>query len=163
MIGLTDVREFCVPRIIVARSMEFLAAVGKTHNEALVLWVGTLDGASAKVADVVVPRQMPLQTRSGIGVYVGSDTLHELSVWLHQHGLRLLAQMHSHGEDAYHSDTDDHHSIITTRGGISIVVPHFARGSFGFGHCSVHRLQLDGWHDLTENEARELIRIHEKE
>jgi len=163
MIGLVEINEFCVPRTVITKTMEFLAAVGQRYDEALVLWVGTADRTTARVTDVIAPRQSPLRTQSGIGVYVGSETLHELNVWLHQHRVRLLAQVHSHGEHAYHSDTDDQHSIITTTGAISVVVPHFARGSFGFDDCSVHRLHLDGWHDLSSQDASDLIRIYESE
>jgi hypothetical protein len=163
MIGLTEINEFRVSPAVITKTMEFLAAVGRTFNEALVLWVGTVEGSTANVTDVIAPRQTPLRTQSGIGVYVGPDILHDLNVWLHQHRVRQLGQVHSHGEHAYHSDTDDQHSIVTTLGAISIVVPHFARESFGFDNCSVHRLYLDGWHDLSSQEAKELIRIQDSE
>lgn len=159
MSGLTGVTQFNVPARVVSDTMCFLAAMGTTGNEGLVLWTGAVEATAANVTAAVVPPQTPLRSEYGLSIYVGADALHELGVVLHQRRLRLLAQVHSHGEGAYHSETDDQCSIVTTLGGLSIVVPDFARNAFDFDTCSVHRLGKDGWAELSDTEARAIVRV----
>jgi hypothetical protein len=137
--------------------MDFLRAVGTQGCEGLALWIGTIVNDEAQINQYVVPKQVPIKSRHGLSVHVDGQTLHELNVWLHQNQLRLFAQVHSHGEHAYHSDTDDEHSVVTTLGALSIVVPHFAVAPFSFNSCVVLRLAESGWVELTEKQAEQLV------
>jgi hypothetical protein len=157
MSGLEHLQRFHVPTTVVTETMEFLAAMGKTGCEGLALWVGSIDGSDGFVTQVVAPQQTPIRSEDGLAVYVGPEALHDLNVWLHQHQRRLLAQVHSHGEHAYHSPTDDQYSIVTTVGAVSIVIPGFARDPFDLRTCSVHRLTSDGWVTLRQNEAAGML------
>lgn len=157
MAGLQHLRCFHVSANIIAQTMQFLAAMGNTGNEGLVLWAGTIESAEAFVTEAMAPRQTPIRTETGLAIYVGPETLHDLNVWLHQHRVRLLAQVHSHGEEAYHSSTDDQYSLVTTLGGLSVVVPAFAQAPFDLETCSVHRLTTNGWITLNRTEAARLL------
>jgi hypothetical protein len=137
--------------------MNFLREVGTHGCEGLALWIGTILNDEAQIKQYIVPKQLPTRSPDGLSVHVDGQTLHELNVWLHQNQLRLFAQVHSHGEHAYHSDTDDEHSVLTTLGALSIVVPHFAVAPFSFKSCAVLRLTEAGWVELTEKQAEQLV------
>jgi hypothetical protein len=137
--------------------MDFLQEVGTRGCEGLALWIGTIINDEAEVKQHLIPRQVLIRSDHGLSVRVDGDTLHELNVWLHQNHARLLAQVHSNGESAYHSDTDDKHSVVTTLGALSIVIPHFAVAPFSFKSCAVLRLTGAGWLELTERQAEEII------
>lgn len=139
--------------------MSFLREIGRHGCEGLALWVGDINEEDAVVQSCVIPKQHPVKSEYGLSVHVDGETLHELNVWLHQERLRLLAQVHSHGEFAYHSETDDEHSIVTTFGALSIVVPHFATASFSFKSAAVLRLTSDGWQQISEKESERLVTV----
>jgi hypothetical protein len=88
---------------------------------------------------------------------VEGSELHRLNVWLFEHGEELAVQVHSHPTDAYHSDTDDAYPIVAIRGGLSIVVPDFARdGLLGHG-VAYYRLGREGWDELSVEETRRTV------
>jgi len=151
------VSRFVVPAQVLSDSMDFLREIGRHGCEGLALWIGTIIDDEAEIKRYLVPKQVPVRSPDGLSVHVDGETLHELNVWLHQNQLRLLAQIHSHGEHAYHSDTDDQHSVVTTLGALSIVVPHFAVNPFSFRSCAVLRLTGSGWMELKEKQAEQLI------
>ena len=64
--------------------------------------------------------------RSQHGLEARATELPRLNVLLHERNLTLVAQLHSHPTNAYHSSTDDTYPIVTRAGRISLVVPDFA-------------------------------------
>jgi len=83
-----------------------------------------------------------------------------MNVILHKHGWNLIAQVHSHPGEAYHSDTDDDLAVINQLGGLSIVVPDFAREDFSLETAAVYRRVPDNaWLELSPVEAKSLIEI----
>jgi hypothetical protein len=94
---------------------------------------------------------------------VDSAELHRINVWLYENSLTLVAQLHSHPEEAYHSDTDDAFPIVTVVGGLSLVIPGFAREPFSLSRCAIYRLMPGaGWVELAAREAASLITITEE-
>ena len=77
---------------------------------------------------------------------------------LHRSGLLLLAQVHSHPGEAYHSEADDRYAIVTAEGGYSLVAPDFG-DAFAIPTCAVYRLDCGEWLSLTDEEVRRLIRV----
>jgi hypothetical protein len=159
VIGLSGVKQFSVSKPVIERTMEFLRIQGRSCLEGLVLWVGTVSDETAAIREAVVPRQSPIRSQFGLSVHVGAETLHELNVWLHQNKFRLLCQVHSHGEHAYHSELDDEHSVVTTIGALSIVVPHFAVRPFSFESSAVLRLTSERWVRLDATVASKLLEV----
>ena len=129
--------------------------------ESMALWAGRL--SSANVFDVLavqVPRQQAIKTEAGLAVIVEGDELHRLNVWLFRHQLRLIAQLHTHPGSAYHSDTDDAIPIMAARGGLSLVIPDFARGPAELRTYAVYRLGEDArWHAVDQQAVQELIQV----
>lgn len=140
-----------------------LRGPGERGFEALVVWAGRwLDVESGvfAVAAALMPPQSGIRTDDGVAVMVDADALFDMNASLNSHELRLVAQVHTHPGEAYHSATDDRFAVVTARGGISIVVPDFAVLPIEIGSCAVYRLQSGGsWIQLTTQESVSLIEI----
>lgn len=158
MSGLAHVKKVIVPSSCVEESHSHLRRVGEAGFEGFALWAGELDGDIFSVCTSLIPHQHGLRSDLGVCVVVGGDELHRINVWLYEHGMTLIAQLHSHPEEAYHSITDDTYPIATSTGSVSIVIPNFARAPFSLANCAVYRLLPPrGWVELSRSEADELI------
>jgi hypothetical protein len=147
-----------VPRAVVAASAEALRTLSNDRIEAVVLWQGRVRSRrTAEVCELVVPRQragalhfdVPLEERMRlIDVVTAAGDI-------------ILAQLHTHPREAFHSAADDRLAIPQHVGGISIVVPDFGQYWDGdFGAASVHR-HLGGarWEELSLSVARHLFEV----
>jgi hypothetical protein len=147
-----------VSRGVVDQTWEALRAFGKNGCEGFVLWLGRVERAAARVTVAIVPAQDSISGEEGVGYFVNGHTLFELNRALHQTGLRLLAQVHSHPGAAYHSSTDDAYAVVTTEGGFSVVVPDFAADDPDPSACAVYRLRRGSWIELGVRDIAECIR-----
>ncbi len=147
---LADVRSFRVPREIVQKSERRLRDAGRQGYEMFVLWSGQVEGDVFNVRTPHVPKQESFRIRGReLLVRVEGEALHRLNTWLYEKQELLGIQIHSHPTDAFHSDTDDKFPMVTTLGGLSIVVPEFgSRGLFTPG-TAIYRLTVEGW--VAEN------------
>ena len=116
-------------------------------------------GNSLLIRTMHVPQQTAYRLTEGLCVRVEGSELHRLNVWLFEHEERLAIQVHSHPTAAYHSETDDAFPIVTTRGGLSLVVPDFGRLGVRGPRTALYRLGVSGWDELTSAAARELLRL----
>lgn len=156
---LEAIREIRVPSHVVDATDAALRAAGGDRAECFVLWTGVAAGVTFEVRTAHVPRQKAYRFESGVCVRVEGPELHKLNVWLYEHVEQLAVQIHSHPEEAYHSDTDDTYPIVTVRGGMSIVVPNFGRDGLGGGGLAYYRLDDLGWAELADDEATQLVRL----
>jgi hypothetical protein len=143
-VTLESVMQFVVPRHVAAATERQLRAAGGRGYETFVLWTGQPRGARFDVAAAHVPHQTSYKLKTGLCVRVEGAALHELNVWLFEHGQTLGAQVHAHPTDAFHSNTDDAYPIVTTLGGLSLVVPDFCREGLLDGSAAF-RLTPAGW------------------
>jgi len=148
MAGLAEVKEFIVPQVVVEVTWESLRDFGSRGCEGFVLWLGRVDGARAEIVVGLTPPQESIRSEEGVGYFVTSETLFHLNQQLHRTGLRLLGQVHSHPTEAYHSSTDDAYAVVTVEGGLSIVVPDFARHEPDPSECAIYRLRSGRWTEL---------------
>ena len=153
--------RFFVPQGICDDSDRLLQEAGRSGNERFVLWSGETRGNNLFVRTLHAPRQTAYRLSSGLCVRVGADELHRLNVWLYEHGERLAVQVHSHPTEAFHSETDDAYPMVTTRGGLSLVVPDFARYGVRGPGTALYRLSDVGWESVSPNEARLLLDMEE--
>jgi hypothetical protein len=162
MKGLTHVETFLVPRRCVDEAHAHLALVGRGGLEGFALWAGALEGDVFRVVDTIIPEQKGLRSDLGVCVTVDGRELHRINVWLHNRGLTLVAQLHSHPTEAYHSNTDDTYPIATTTGSLSLVIPDFAVAPFSLETCVVYRLLPPrGWVELSPEDVGRLIVIED--
>jgi hypothetical protein len=69
---------------------------------------------------------------------------HRFWVDLDHRGRSVLAQVHTHGGKAFHSDTDDEGAIVQVPGFVSIVLPGFAMDTDVIDATYVARLDEHG-------------------
>lgn len=156
---LAQVEQLELAEHVLTQTHEVLRKYGHHGYEGLVLWAGTVRGPRAKVEQVLVPEQNPIRNESGVGYFVEAPVLFKLSKHLESNKLRLLAQVHSHPTEAYHSDTDDRYAIVTENGGFSLVVPGFAVRPIKLEECAIYRLRGGRWDELGIAEVRASFRI----
>ena len=160
MSGLTAIERVLVPVAAARRAQDHLRWMGQRGSEGFALWAGVVEGATFSVLETVIPVQRGVRADDGICVVVDGSELHRINRWLYEQGMTLIAQLHSHPGEAYHSATDDTFPIATAVGSLSLVVPDFARNPFSLERCAVYRLAGDGsWIELSDAETRALIAI----
>ncbi len=156
---LIDVEDVKVQSDVVISTLETLQTYGKHGFEGLVLWVGEINGKVALVSQAVIPEQNPISNESGVGYFVDGDTLFRLNRMLANTGLRLIAQVHSHPTNAYHSEADDRYAIVTAEGGLSLVVPNFGRAPLDPAMWAIYRLTQGEWKGLSVAESKALLNV----
>ena len=160
--SFVHLRRIEVPMEVVSAIHAHLREAGASGFEGVGFWAGDMAGDTFTVRAAVVPTQFGQRGAEGLSVMIHGEELFRLNVWLHKNRLTLIAQLHSHPGEAYHSDTDDTFSIMTREGGLSIVVPDFARQPFALDELAIYRLVSGGrWERLSPEEARALIHIVE--
>lgn len=142
---LADVSLFRVPQTIIERTEIALRSAGVVGDERFVLWSGRQTGRTFQILTEHIPEQTPFHSEGGIGIYVDGAELHQLNRALYETSEVLAVQVHAHPGDAYHSATDDTYAIVSTIGGLSVVVPNFCRGSLVTPQTAVYRLLQTGW------------------
>lgn len=158
--GFLDVEQIHVPRSAADAAQMHLRSMGQHGCEGFALWAGQLHGPRFVVTETIIPSQRALKYASGICVRVEGEELFRLNVYLHQTERSLIAQLHSHPGQAYHSDTDDSFPIATTAGAFSIVVPDFAMDDFSLAHSAIYRLMPnEGWVEQSPSSVTALIQI----
>lgn len=140
---------YLVPRHVLETTGDLLRGPGLDGFEAVVLWVGAvLDEERASVAGAVRPGQRAHRGEHGCAVEVPPEALSELISALPEN-MVVLARLHTHPTDAYHSPVDDTNMLIAHEGAVSIVVPNFAAAPIELVQCSVNELRAGaGWREL---------------
>jgi hypothetical protein len=151
--------QFIVPADISDETDDQLRAAGRDGVERFILWSGTVEDDHFLVRTMHMPRQTAYKLPDGLCVRVDGNELHRLNVWLFENGERLAIQVHSHPTEAYHSETDNLYPIVTTRGGLSLVVPDFCRRGVRGPATALYRLGHAGWDEVSPSEATELLRL----
>ena len=158
--GLLGIEQVFVPASAVERAQEHLREVGEIGYEGFALWAGVSEGKRFFVREAIIPDQTGHRSPEGVCVAVGADELHRINVWLYEHEMTLIAQLHSHPDEAYHSDTDDAYPIATTLGALSLVLPYYAKQPFSVKSCAVYRLMPGrGWAEVSKAAAARLITV----
>lgn len=149
--------SFLVPGELADEADRRLREAGDSGLERFVLLSGTIEGEAFQARTLHVPMQFATKSPEGLLVRIEGQELHRLNVWLYENKERLAIQVHSHPTEAFHSDTDDAYPMVTTRGGLSVVVPDFAlRGIRGSG-VAIYRLDQYGWYEVEQ--AQRLLQI----
>jgi hypothetical protein len=158
-VTLEGIQTFSVNRETVDHTEAALREAGRNGHERFVLWTGTTSGELFSVDHLYVPQQRGYQFEEGLCVRVSADALHELNVWLYRNQQVLAVQIHTHPQEAYHSETDDTYPIVTTLGGLSLVVPWFCRDGLLSRALAIYRLTADGWIRQPANAATSLLEV----
>lgn len=146
--NLQNVERIALPVEALELTEESLRAAGREGFEMFVLWSGQITGEVFRVETPHVPKQVAYRSERGLLVRIEGQALHEFNVWLYENKEVLGVQVHAHPTDAYHSETDDAHPIVTALGGFSIVAADFCKDGLLSPDAAVYRLTQDGW-ELT--------------
>lgn len=158
MTGYLNIKKLVMPLHCIEEAYAHMRKVGNHRLEGVALFAGRELDDVFKIETTIVPKQQSMQLESGLLYAVDSDELHRINVWLYENKMSLAAQIHSHPTDAYHSDTDDAFPIVATVGGLSIVVPDFARGPIEIESWAVYRLSREAsWIELSNRDKLALI------
>ena len=159
---LASVRAFCVDQDVIDFTVHFLADVGRRGFEGMVLWGGRrMADSSVEVVHAVAPEQRAVRGDEGVMVTVDGDALFRVNADFYHRGLLLCAQVHTHPAEAYHSDTDDAFAVVTVPGGLSLVVPWYARQGIDPDTTAVYRLSRSGeWVHVPPEDVIELIFVN---
>lgn len=136
-----------------------LRRMSRGYVESLVLWTGAWTEPVSSVMTLHVPPQRALRSHAGLSVSVGAQALNDLNRWLFAHSQTVLAQIHTHPAEAYHSVTDSTFPIATREGSISIVVPNFARHGIRGPGVVAYRLEAGAWVKTPGHPAGSLIEV----
>jgi|ERR1700722_10754826 len=160
MNGFLSIQNIRVSQEAIDRMMDVFRQRGGLGLEAFALWAGNAEDDIFTVHELIIPAQTGQRLDEGVCVFVGPAELHRINVWLYENQMSLIAQIHTHPDEAYHSETDDAFPIATTVGCVSIVIPNFARQPFSIGRCAVYRLnELKEWEYLDGLRPSNLITI----
>jgi hypothetical protein len=148
--NLLGISTFVLPVAVLEAALRTIRAAARTHDEAFVGLTGMGDGMTFTFRRAVVPRQTAHKTHHGLLVTMDGDALFELNRDCDRHGDVLAGQIHAHPDTAYHSAADDELALVGILGGLSIVVPHFARqGLADLPRWACYQRQRDGrWSGL---------------
>jgi hypothetical protein len=148
---LASVERFIVPSDVRAATEQHLQQAGRDRFELFVLWTGCIKGPNFEVEHAYVPDQRSYREDGDLMVHVEGPALFELNRWLYERKQLLGAQVHTHPTTAYHSDVDNEFPIMTTIGGLSIVLPNFGDGGLLAHGVVAFRLSQAGWIQLADD------------
>ncbi|MCY4421283.1 MAG: hypothetical protein OXC42_08600 [Gammaproteobacteria bacterium] len=154
-----SISKFIIPPEICDETDRHLQDAGRDGNECFVLWSGVIESDCFICRTIHIPKQTAYQLPSGLCVRVEADELHRLNVWLYENDERLGVQVHTHPTEAYHSDTDDAFPMVTTLGGLSLVVPDFCQFGVRGQGTALYRLTKSGWGGLSADDARQILHM----
>lgn len=127
------------PQQLLDETLSHLRSGGAKQCETVVLWLGSKREGIREIREAYRPEQIV-----DIDFFrIPQEGMRSLMRHLKETRLQILAQVHSHPEQAYHSEADDAWSIIRRVGAVSIVIPFFAaatnKDNFG-SHAATYRL-----------------------
>lgn len=157
--SLADIETFMIPSAVVEATDRALQDAGREHSERFVLWAGRVEDSVFWARTAYVPGQTAHNLPSGLCVTVEGNELHKLNRWLYENDQTLAVQVHSHPTYAFHSDTDSTYPIVTQRGGLSIVVPNFAKVGLAGPGVAVYRLDRQGWRHVRGRKLARLLAL----
>ncbi len=139
---------------VLSATETFLRDRGRLGVEGTCVWLGRiLTDTDATMESLYIPEQIAYRAVAGLAVTVTDAGLQALTRSL-EPGTFVLARVHSHGDDAFHSATDDGNMLVSHQGAISIVVPNFGRAPLELARCSVNELRHGtGWAELSPDEV----------
>jgi hypothetical protein len=124
--NLSAIGGYVIPTLVLDVTRDHVRSNGASRREAALVWAGFVSGTTGIVTTALVFASAG--DRYGTSISPMQTGL--LYAHCHTRGLTLLAQVHSHPRDAFHSGTDERSPHSAERGFLSIVIPHFGACPF---------------------------------
>lgn len=106
---------------LIEQTITILQEGGKKSCETVVFWLGK----GSTVDEVYRPDQKVKVDQ----FYLSNASMRSLMDYLKRDRRRILAQVHSHPGEAFHSKADDEWAVIRHLGALSLVLPTFAHAT----------------------------------
>lgn len=159
-IGLQQIETIYCPKQLVEDIYQKIRETGEEGYERLALFAGNKTGNEFTITHLLYPKQRLCKTFNGVSFHVDGEEIERIGDWLYENQLSLIAQVHSHPDEAYHSEADDNLAIITKTGGLSIVIPNFGITDSYFENSAFFRLYpTTGWTELSKRQINDLIML----
>lgn len=148
------------PAVLVDKTLDALREGGREGVERVVFWLGRRAASGdAAIVEIHVPQQEAAEDYFRIP----PDSMIAFMNHLRRARLVLLAQVHSHPGEAFHSPADDRWAVVGHEGGLSIVVPQFAAAVTAanfVAEAAVFRLTKDDrWLRVSTDDLPDILRI----
>lgn len=154
------IESYILPATLPEMTVQVLRAEGNLRVESLVFWAGYVNGSTAVVTQIFIPKgdgvfQHRLQHR------IDERIIAAIGELLDPPQLVLLGQVHTHEHDAFHSPADDKFSLDTP-GFLSVVIPDFASGeSSAWQHWAFYECVASGtFRELPSDEIRKKFTLN---
>jgi hypothetical protein len=118
-----NIRPVIVTQHVVTQTIEELGQGGRARTERFALWLGHKTQTQVLVSESYVPAYEASSDR----FHIGRPAMGRLMEHLRNNDLMIGAQLHTHPEQAFHSQADDRWAIVRHVGALSIVLPYFAQ------------------------------------
>lgn len=104
-------------------TLRYLHQSGLHHSEGVVLWLGQRNAQRSTVTHVY----QPIHSAAADFFHIPREGMAHLMRYMDEHTVSVVAQVHSHPHEAFHSQADDRWAIVRHLGALSLVLPDFAR------------------------------------
>lgn len=144
-----------VPVEIWHHTLEAVRSYAPLRSEALVFWGGVVAGDSLQVTGLLLPNHQP---QGGCVRLTEAESRWVLRT-LHHRDEKLIAQVHSHPGDAFHSWGDDQGAASFHPGYVSVVVPRLGWQVNTLQECEVLEFDSGTFSALSHADIDRRIRI----
>jgi hypothetical protein len=150
--------RFYLPTVIWEGSLQALRRYGGYGSEGLVLWGGVIGGAGDTLVTSLLLLNHPPQ---GAAVRPTPEAMRAVLRSLSSRDEKLVAQVHSHPDAAFHSLGDSQRPASFHHGYISIVVPRFGQNTRSLADCAVYEYR-EGFVALVQREVNDRFVVQEQ-
>ena len=144
-----------VPREVWRRTVDELRVYAPVRSEALVFWGGIASGHSIHVTGLYLLKHAP----QGGCVRLTKEESRWLLRTLRDRDEKLLGQVHSHPDTAFHSPGDDERAASFHRGYLSIVAPRFAMQVRDIADCAVFEFNGREFQELSATDVSARVKL----
>lgn len=119
---VSAVKRILITARLLENTIRELRKAGRHGTERLVLWLGRNGPDECEVDEVFSPPQVVTEG----SFWIDERSMQAILRRLRSSRLAVVAQVHSHPRQAFHSLADDTWAIVRHVGALSVVVPNFA-------------------------------------
>lgn len=152
-------RKLLVDGSVLRQTLAYLQASGQRGHEGVVLWLGAKTTPVAKV----VQAYEPLHNSAEDFFHIPPEGMDRLLGLLGKEGWSVLAQVHTHPGEAFHSRADDKWALVRHLNALSLVLPYFARATTVANflvQAATYRLTLDNkWVEVQPQELPSYLEV----
>jgi hypothetical protein len=116
-------KKLRIQNAAIEETLKFLKQSGRRNSEGIVLWLGNRATPVSSVTHVF----QPIHTAAADFFHIPKEGMAHLMEFMGDKCVSVLAQVHSHPREAFHSQADDRWAIVRHLGALSLVLPDFAR------------------------------------